>query len=1079
VARVRFGVLGPLAAEDGAGLLDLRGPRHRAVLARLLLARGRPVPLPLLVADLWEHPPEAAAGAVQTFVGVLRRALEPDRPARAPAQLLVTVAGGYALRTEPGAVDADRFEAGLSASGELLAAGRAYEARTALDEALALWRGPAYTDVADEPWARAEVLRLGELRVLALLRRAEAGLATGAAAEAVAELEALVADHPMHEEAWRLLALALYRSGRQADALAALRRIRSLLREELGAEPGPALRELERDVLAQQPHLSPTPPRAVTSAPAGEEFVGREAELATLTDAATAAAAGRPGLVLVSGAAGAGKTTLTRALGARLAAAGWTVAVGASPEVPGAPDGWPWAQLREALGRAGAPPAPTEDGDPPATRFRYHRAIAAWLRSLAARAPVLLVLDDLHWADEETLALLGTVVAELGTARLLVVGTHRSTDISPDLAAALGRLARAEPVRVYLGGLSEPETGRLAVLVTGRRPDTGTVRAVHGRSGGNPFLARELLRLWDTDGAAALSAVPPGVRDVLRHRLGRLSERTRTHLRQAAVQGVDVDLDLLIGLAGDEDGVLDSVEEALLAGFLGERDAHRLRFAHALVQETLVEDAPAARRVRWHAVLASLLQESRPDDVEAIAHHLVSAGTHAPADRTARYARLAAQRAERRSAPHAAAASWRGAIAALDRLRSAAEQLPGASGQLPGAVDRLRLEADTGLIRAMALTGDLAGAHRQRATALAAAQRLGDPLLTASVLSSSDVPAVWTTRDDEALSDRIVAAAEATLPALPADRRRERARLLVTLALERRADEGPRGAEAAREAERIARELDDPALLAFALDGRFLQSFSRAGLAPARARIGAELLAVTGDAPELAAFAVLARLVLLQACAARADLAGADAHAAAADALAERYALPVVGVFTAWYAALRLAVLGRTDEARAAYRSAAARLAGTGMAGLEHGLLPLALVSLEVADGRPVADGQHGPYAPWTRPLVLLGQGDRAGAAAALRTVPRTPHDHLLEARDCLLAVAAVEVADLPLAARLYDELLPAADELAGAGSGLLTLGPVAGHLARLATALDRADQAAVHRAQAREVAARAAVGGG
>ncbi|MFD1152664.1 SARP family transcriptional regulator, partial [Saccharothrix hoggarensis] len=191
-------------------------------------------------------------------------------------------------------------------------------------------------------------------------------------------------------------------------------------------------------------------------------------------------------------------------------------------------------------------------------------------------------------------------------------------------------------------------------------------------------------------------------------------------------------------------------------------------------------------------------------------------------------------------------------------------------------------------------------------------------------------------------------------------------------------------------------------------------------------------------------------------------------RAAAADALASRHDLPLVGVFTAWYAALRLAVTGRRDEARTAYRAAASRLAGVGMPGLERGLLPLALLSLG-----EVPDADWGPHEPWARPLVLLARGDRDAARAAAAAVPDSPHDLLFEARTCLHARAAVELEDRALAERLYPRLLPAAGELAGAGSGLITLGPTAHHLARLSTVLGRHDQAAEHHRQAQALTAK------
>lgn len=1035
---VRFGVLGPVVVDGEHGLVDLRGARQRAVLARLLVAGGRVVPVHRLIDDLWDVPPEGALGAVQTFVGALRKALEPDRAPRTPSRLLVTVPPGYALKPHPDTVDAGRFEAAVVAAGELLGAGRTDAAHTLLDEALGLWRGPAYAEFADRAWAHGEAARLDELRLVGVERRAEATRA----AEAVATLEAHVADHPLREDAWRLLAIALYRSGRQGDALATLRRARGHLRAELGVDPGPRLREAEADILAQSPRLTAHragPVVVVARVPAGTPFVGRTAELAELVDAA-----GRTRLALVAGEAGTGKTALVEALRDRL---GWTTAWGSSPELPGAPAAWPLTQMREVLGNPAADPS----DDPLTARFRRHRAMAARLATVAAAGPVLLVLDDLHWADEETLALLTLLATEPiaptePAGPVLIVGTYRSTAISPALAAALGRVARAEPLRIHLGGLPESQVGELVAAVTEREVTAATATVIHARTAGNPFFVRELARVWDESGDAALTTVPAGIRDVIRHRLAGFPDAARTHLHQAALLGDDVELDVLIRLAGDEDAVLDSVESAQLAGFLVERDADRLRFAHALVRETLYAEIPGARRVRWHAAVGEIIEQARPQDVETIAHHLLRAEAQVAPARTARFARAAAQQAERRFAPHEAVRLWRATVAALDRA---------------GGATRDRLDAVMGMVRALAITGDLPAAREYRAAAVTAVESLGDPLRTAAVIGAFDVPAIWTADDDPQLSAGIVAAAERTLAALPPGHDAARARLLVTIAMERRGDAGERGGQAAREAETIARASGNPTLLAYALNGRFMQTCHRAGLAPQRAAIGAELLELAGRHAGLVTFEVLGHLIVMQASSALADIAAADRHAAAADALARRHEIPLVGVFTAGYAALRLAVTGQRADADAAYRRVATRLAGTGMGGLEAGMLPLALLCLNGPDRRPTGDATAwGPYEPWAGPLV---DPARSGA------VPDSPRDLLLEVRTCLHAMIAIRDGDAAGMERAYAQLLPAAGELA-AGSGLVTLGPVAFHLARLAGALGRPAQAAEHHRQGVEV---------
>lgn len=237
-----------------------------------------------------------------------------------------------------------------------------------------------------------------------------------------------------------------------------------------------------------------------------------------------------------------------------------------------------------------------------------------------------------------------------------------------------------------------------------------------------------------------------------------------------------------------------------------------------------------------------------------------------------------------------------------------------------------------------------------------------------------------------------------------------------------------------------------------------MQTFHRAGLAPDRDAIGAELVELS-EWNGLVTYAVLGHLIRLQARGALADLAGADAHAAAVDRLAERHELPLAGVFTRWYRALRLAAAGDRPvaEVEAAYQDAVARLDGCGMPGLEDGLPALARLCLRVRDGRPATGGDGwGPHEPWARPLVLAAQDRRDEARAALRRLPDPPRDLLLEALWCLAARAAIAVGDREAMERAHAALTPAAGELAGAGSGLLTLGPVARHLDDLAVALRR-----------------------
>jgi DNA-binding SARP family transcriptional activator len=640
--QVTFGVLGPVAAWGAdAAALDLKGPRHRAVLARLAVARGRVVPLNMLIEDLWEVPPAGAAGAIRTFVGALRRAIEPGRPPRTGFRVLVTQGPGYALRTGPDDLDALTFER-LAAEAASAPARRVLQLS---EESAALWRGPAYAEFADEPWAGAERARLTELRLALTERQAEARLALGLVAQAVPDLQAHTGAHPWREEAWRLLALALYRSGRQAEALDVIRRARSLLAAELGLDPGPALAALEGDILRQAVHLD---------APADDVL------------AVTAAA--------------------------------------------------------------------------------YQRAASGF---------------------------------------------------------------------------------------------------------------------------------------------------NRTRLESAAT----------------------------LAGSLA---------------------------------------------------------------------------------------------------------LAGGSG--------------------------LRAAMSQRLAAVEAAEKLGDPELTARVIGNFDVPAIWTSSDDPAAAARIVAAAERTLAALPAGRDSLRARLLATVAVESRGRPVGRPGQSAAEAEAIARRLGDPGLLAFTLNGAWMQSFAQTGRARQRDAIGREIVALA-TRHGLVNFDVLGRLIRLQALSGLGDSAGADAQCAALDRLGEAHERPLVAVFTRWYRAMRTAAT-TADRAGAeeGYRQAATLLDQSGMPGVAGGLLPLALLCLRVWRREPAGfpgDTDWGPYRAWASPWLLLARGRTAEARQALRRCPAAPPGLLAEALWSLTARAAVALDDRDRAAEARDQLLPAAAEIA-AGSGMLTAGPVRDYLTEL-----------------------------
>jgi DNA-binding SARP family transcriptional activator len=246
---MEFRILGPLEVLEGDRALEVSGQRQRGLLALLLLHANQVVSSGRLIEELWpDEASESHAGALQASVSRLRKSLGPA------AELLVTLPTGYVIRPAPGQLDLDRFERLVDEAG----AAEPPEAAEKLREAIALWRGPALADFAFEPFAQAAIGRLEEMLLLAVEMRIDADLALGRHASLVAELDALAAEHPLRERLHGQLMLALYRSGRQAEALGAYQSARSTLVEELGIEPGSALQELERAILRQDPALELT-----------------------------------------------------------------------------------------------------------------------------------------------------------------------------------------------------------------------------------------------------------------------------------------------------------------------------------------------------------------------------------------------------------------------------------------------------------------------------------------------------------------------------------------------------------------------------------------------------------------------------------------------------------------------------------------------------------------------------------------------------------------------------------------------------------------------------------------------------
>ncbi|GAA6525060.1 BTAD domain-containing putative transcriptional regulator [Intrasporangium sp. DVR] len=320
-----FGVLGALRVENGAGPVEVPGAKERALLAHLVARRGSMVPSSELIDALWgEDPPRSAAKSLQTFVARLRNTLDPVRSNGTGP--ILTEGSGYRLAVDSTAVDAERFVNLLTVARTAMREGRDAVAAEILEEALALWRGPAYAGFEGASWARAEARRLEELRLDAADDLLAARLDLGRGAEVVAEAERRLGEDPLRERLWCLLVLALYRGGRQGDALAAFERARETLADELGVDPGPELRELHAKVLAHDPQLRGRSAAAALPAElrvvAGSPFVGREPELERLRAAWAQVVPGGARTVLVRGPVGAGASRLAAELAREVARSG-------------------------------------------------------------------------------------------------------------------------------------------------------------------------------------------------------------------------------------------------------------------------------------------------------------------------------------------------------------------------------------------------------------------------------------------------------------------------------------------------------------------------------------------------------------------------------------------------------------------------------------------------------------------------------------------------------------------------------------------------------------------------------------
>jgi len=861
-AMIEFGVLGPLVATREGEPLRVGGGKQRALLAILLLNTNEVISSDRLIDELWgEAPPKTAGKALQVHISQLRKALEPERGTGDTAQLLITKPPGYMLSVEPDQLDLTRFDHLASEGRAALASGEPQRAARLLAEALSLWRGVPLADVAYEPFAQGATPRLEERRLAALEDRVEADLACGRDAELVGELEEQIASEPLRERPRGQLMLALYRSGRQAEALDAYRAARDVLVEELGIEPGRELHRLHEAILKQDPDLDPRQEPAVRPAAepdakqdsdsarrTGERFVGRERELGQLTAALEHALEGSGCVYLIGGEPGIGKSRLADELSALARERGARVLWGRCWEAGGAPAYWPWVQalrayivdadaerLQARLGARGSevaqllpelrdrfpelpvPASPESEG----ARFRLFDATAEFIKRAADDVPLVLVLDDLHAADAPSLLMLRFIAGELGEAAILVLGTYRDVEVGPDhpLGAALDHLGRQQAADlISLRGLAESEVSSLIEVSAEVAPSRRAVSAIHRGTGGNPLFVEELVQLLVAEDRLEEAAgegvgrvgIPQGIQEVIGRRLERVSLDCRRTLGVAAVLGREFDLESLAEVTQrPPPELLDALDEAISERIVAEVSGmpHRMRFSHVLIRDVLYEELGASRRRRLHARAGEALENLHAADLDPhlaqLAHQFFAAGPAGDPARALEYARRAGEHAAGQLAYEEAA-----------RLYELAIRVLGTAGPTNEAT---RCELMLALAETRLRAGNEEEAKDTLLGAADVARRIGDSeALGRAALNYGGLTVWMAARADP----RLIPLLEEALASLPDSDSALRAKLMARLACAvRDQPDRDRRLPLSEEAVAMARRIGDPRTLAYVLDG--------------------------------------------------------------------------------------------------------------------------------------------------------------------------------------------------------------------------------------------------------------------
>jgi len=697
---------------------------------------------------------------------------------------------------------------------------------------------------------------------------------------------------------------------------------------------------------------------------------------------------------------------------------------------------------------------------------------------VASTRPVVVVLDDLHAADEPSALLLEFVAAELQRAPMLVVACYRHQDLAgnPGVAGVLGRLTMAQ--RVVLRGLSRDEVGDFVASVTGFDPSDRLVASVHGMTEGNPFFVQELVRLLasegrlDDEGAHPTTPVPQGVRELIGRRLGRLDADAAQELRVASVIGREFDVPLLERVhGGDPPAVLGHLEAAAEAGLVARAPGpvQRFAFPHALVRETLYEELATIERVRLHRLVAEAIEDLHGPDLDEhlaqLAHHYLEGAADGTGKQAVRYARLAADQAAERLA-------FEEAVRLLDAALRVAD--------ITGAPASTRAEVLLALGRAQWRSGDERAAADSFGRAAQAARRAEAPaLLAEAALGPGDVVVMLGLAIGYADWEQVHMLEEAA-EGLGADQPALRARVLARLASHLYwSDPEDRWERLSAEALELAREAGDPATLAYALTARHWVGWGPDNLEE-RLATAREIVRIA-ERLEDGRLEAMGRIFLLLDLLEKGDVAVADQEAATIQRISEEMRDPTGGWFATMYRAGRAIREGRFEDAEAmateAYGQGTVALPGDP----SWPTLSMALQTYQIrfAQGRiaelePMAralvQDLPGHLAAWRCALACvlaeLGREEEARAqldplvASGFAELPRDV-TWLSALTQCAHVASVVD--DAAAAEVLYGLLEPYPDRHVLIGPGAALGGPVSLFLGMLATTTGQFDRAEKH----------------